>query len=200
MMNRVIIKRLIFLTLIIFTFQQCAKSKTDLNPEASKSIIKGAPDWYLDTPTKEGFKLVSSSATSQDMQVAINKASLDAANTLASMVRSEMNALVKRVREETGHEDDSDLLDRFSQVQEQVVATTLEDWKVAKKNIYREKNSKGNNIFRAYVLIEWDEGAAQKRFLDKIKSEKEIYEAIRATELYEEMEDKVEKYRERYGY
>ena len=109
-------------------------------------------------------------------------------------------ALVKRVREETGHEDDSDLLDRFSQVQEQVVATTLEDWKVAKKNIYREKNSKGNNIFRAYVLIEWDEGAAQKRFLDKIKSEKEIYEAIRATELYEEMEDKVEKYRERYGY
>ena len=63
-MNRMIIKRLIFLTLIVFTFQQCAKSKTDLNPEASKSIIKGAPDWYLDTPTKEGFKLVSSSATS----------------------------------------------------------------------------------------------------------------------------------------
>ena len=62
-MNRMIIKRLIFLTLIVFTFQQCAKSKTDLNPEASKSIIKGAPDWYLDTPTKEGFKLVSSSAT-----------------------------------------------------------------------------------------------------------------------------------------
>ena len=28
---------------------------------------------------------------------------------------------------------------------------------------------------------------------------KDIYEAIRATELYEEMEDKVEKYRERYG-
>ena len=150
-MNRMIIKRLIFLTLIVFTFQQCAKSKTDLNPEASKSIIKGAPDWYLDTPTKEGFKLVSSSATSKDMKVAINKGSLDAANTLASMVRSEMNALVKRVREETGHEDDSDLLDRFSQVQEQVVATTLEDWKVSKKNIYREKNSKGNNIFRAYA-------------------------------------------------
>ena len=113
-MNRMIIKRLIFLTLIVFTFQQCAKSKTDLNPEASKSIIKGAPDWYLDTPTKEGFKLVSSSATSQDIQVAINKASLDAANTLASMVRSEMNALVKRVREETGHEDDSDLIDKKS--------------------------------------------------------------------------------------
>ena len=61
-------------------------------------------------------------------------------------------------------------------------------------------NSRGDDIFRAYVLIEWDEGAAQERFLNKIKSEKEIYEAIRATELFDEMESKVEKYRERYGY
>ena len=197
-MNKIIIKRIFFIAIMVFAFQQCA-GKTDLNPEATKTVIKGAPDWYLDTPSKEGFRLVPSSATSADMQMAVNKASLDAANTLASMVKSEMNALVKRVREETGQEDDSELLDRFSQVQEQVVATTLEDWSVSKKAIERERNSKGKNIFRAYVLIEWDEGAAQKRFLNKIQSEKEIYDAIKATELYEEMEDKVEKYRERYG-
>jgi len=198
-MNNITISKIFFIGLLIFAFQQCASKKTDLNPEASKSVIKDAPDWYLETVKKEGFRLVSSTATSQDMQLAINKASIDAGNTLASMVKSEMNALVKRVREETGHEDDSELLDQFSQVQEQVVATTLQDWSIAKKQVVREKNSKGKNIFRAYVLIEWDEGAAQKRFLDRIKSEKEIYDAIRATELYEEMEDKVEKYRERYG-
>ena len=198
-MNFIIIKKIFFIGLVIFAFQQCANKNTDLNPEASKSVIKGAPDWYLETTKKEGFKLVSSTATSQDMQLAINKASLDAGNILASMVKAEMNALVKRVSEETGYEDDSDLLDKFSQVQEQVVATTLQDWSISKKEVLREKNSKGKNIFRAYVLIEWDEGAAQKRFLERIKSEKEIYDAIRATELYEEMEDKVEKYRERYG-
>lgn len=198
-MKNLIIKKIFFVAVLVFAFQQCASKKTDLNPEASRSIIKGAPSWYLETEKKEGFKLVSASATSQDMQLAINKASIDAGNTLASMVQSEMNALVKRVREETGKEDDSELLDQFSQVQEQVVATTLKDWSIAKKEVLREKNSKGKNIFRAYVMIEWDEGAAQKRFLDRIKNEKEIYDAIRATELYEEMEDKVEKYRERYG-
>ena len=198
-MKNLIIKNIFFVVVLVFAFQQCANKKTDLNPEASRSIIKGAPDWYLNTPKKEGFKLVPSSATSADMQIAVNKAGLDAANTLASMVKSEMNALNKRVREETGQEDDSELLDQFSQVQEQVVATTLQDWSIAKKEVLREKNSKGKNIFRAYVMIEWDEGAAQKRFLDRIKNEKEIYDAIRATELYEEMEDKVEKYRERYG-
>ena len=198
-MNHLIIKKILFIAILVFAFQQCAGKKTDLNPEASMGTIKGAPEWYLETGKKEGFKLVSASATSQDMQLAINKAGVDAGNTLASMVRSEMNALVKRVREETGREDDSELLDQFSQVQEQVVATTLQDWSVSKKEVMREKNSKGKNIFRAYVLIEWDEGAAQKRLLDRIKNEKDIYEAIRATELYEEMEDKVEKYRERYG-
>ena len=198
-MNHLIIKKILFIAILVFAFQQCASKKTDLNPEASRGTIKGAPSWYLETGKKDGFKLVSATATSQDMQLAINKASVDAGNTLASMVRSEMNALVKRVREETGREDDSELLDQFSQVQEQVVATTLQDWSVSKKEVMREKNSKGKNIFRAYVLIEWDEGAAQKRLLDRIKNEKDIYEAIRATELYEEMEDKVEKYRERYG-
>ena len=93
------------------------------------------PQAGTETGKKDGFKLVSASATSQDMQLAINKASVDAGNTLASMVKSEMNALVKRVREETGREDDSELLDQFSQVQEQVVATTLQDWSVSKKRL-----------------------------------------------------------------
>ena len=150
---------------MLFLVGCSSKSGPDLTPDASRKTIKSAPDWYFDLPQKEGFVSNASSATSQDMQLAINKASLDAGNILASMVKSEMNALVKRVREETGYEDDSDLLDKFSQVQEQVVATTLQDWSISKKEVLREKNSKGKNIFRAYVLIECDEGAAQKRFL-----------------------------------
>ena len=147
-MNYFIVKRIFFIAILVFAFQQCAGKKTDLNPEASRGTIKGAPSWYLETGKKDGFKLVSASATSQDMQLAINKASVDAGNTLASMVKSEMNALVKRVREETGREDDSELLDQFSQVQEQVVATTLQDWSVSKKEVMREKNSKGKSQFQ----------------------------------------------------
>ena len=191
-------KLLLFISFTFFIYN-CGSKNADLTPEASKSIIKGAPKWYLNTPSKDGYIIVPSSATSQDMQLAVNKATLDAANTLASMIRSEMNALVKRVREEVGQDDDSDLLDTFSQVQEQVVATTLENYKLSKKEILREKNSTGKNIFRAYVLIEWDEGAAQEKLLQQIKNDQALFDMIRATDLYEEMEQKVEKYRERYG-
>ena len=200
-MKKYFFKSIITAISFLMIFNCAGNNKgSDLSPEASRKVLKNTPNWFMKTPTKEGFRYASATATSQDLQLAINKARLDAAQILAGEVTSEMNGLSKRAQEETGLGPESHIIDQFSQTQEQVITTSLQDWKVSKKNIYREKNSKGNNIFRAYVLIEWDEGAAQKRLLDKIKSEKEIYEAIRATELYEEMEDKVEKYRERYGY
>ena len=39
--------------------------------------------------------------------------------------------------------------------------------------------------------MEWDEGAAQKRLLQKIKENEELFTLIRATELFEEMEEKI---------
>ena len=66
------------------------------------------------------------------------------------------------------------------------------------KEILEEK-SKPRDIFRSYVLIEWDEGAANKRLLDQLRADKEIYDAIRESELIDEMEEKVAKYRERKG-
>ena len=48
-------------------------------------------------------------------------------------------------------------------------------------------------------MIEWDEGAANKRLLQKIKEDEKLYTLMRSTELFEEMDEKVEKYRKRYN-
>ena len=92
--------------------------------------------------------------------------------------------------------EDSTIIDQFTQVQEQIISTSLEDWKVLKKEIEVEKTDTGR-IYRAYVMVEWDEGAAQKRLLAKIKADEQLFNAMRASELFDEMEAKVEKYRER---
>ncbi len=188
-----------FFSLILVLSTNCGSGKgPDLSPEASRKTLSNLPQWFVDTPTKEGFRYETSTATSQDIQMAINKASLDASNKLAGQVKSEMNGLIKRAQEETGLGEESSVIDQFSQTQEQVIATTLQDWKVSKKEIQEEKSDTGR-IYRAYVLVEWDEGAAQKRLLAKIKADEQIYNAMRATELFEEMEAKVEKYRARYN-
>ena len=195
-------KRTYKLSLIIIIglfILNCGSNKgPDLSPDASRKTLKDVPEWYITTPEKEGFKYVASTSTSQDLQLAVNKATLDASNRLAGQVESEMNALVKRAQEETGLGPDSHIIDQFSQVQEQVITTSLKDWSVSKKEIQEEKSDVGR-IYRTYVLIEWDAGAAHQRLLEQLKQNEEIYTQIRATELFDEMEKKVEAYRERYG-
>ena len=168
----------------------------DLTPEPTRKIMKNIPDWYLNTPSKDGFRYAAATATSQDLQLSVNKATLDAASRLAATIESEMEGYTKRVQEETGLGADSDILDRYSQTQGQIIATSLKDYTVAKKEILEEK-SNNQDIFRSYILIEWNEGAANKRLLDQIKADKELYDAVRAADLFNEMEEKVEAYRNR---
>ena len=63
-----------------------SKGGPDLSPEASRKTIKTAPDWYLSPPSKEGFIGQATTATSQDMQMATDKARTAAATALAGWV------------------------------------------------------------------------------------------------------------------
>lgn len=170
-----------------------SKSGPDLSPDASKRTLGDMPDWFLNNPENEGYKYYAATETSRDMQMAIDKAALTAANALAGQMDSEMNALVKRAKEETGLGDNSDVIDRFSSTQEQIISNSLQDYKIKHKDIQIESG----NIYRAYVLIEWDEGAANKRLLAQIKADEALYTAMRTTELFDEMEEKTEAYRQR---
>ena len=174
-----------------------SKGGPDLSPEASRKTIKTAPDWYLNPPNKEGFIGQASTATSQDMQMATDKARTAAATALAGLIESEWNGLVKRAQEETGLAENSKIIDQFSNTQEQIISNRLQDIRVAKRELQEEKTDGGRRIYRAYVLVEYDEGAAHKRLLAKIKADEQLYNAIRATELFDEMEQKVEAYRQR---
>ncbi|SVD79590.1 uncharacterized protein METZ01_LOCUS432444, partial [marine metagenome] len=70
------------LTMFSLILSGCgSKGGPDLSPEASRKTIKSAPDWFLDPPHKDGFKENAATATSQDMQMALDKARTSAATT-----------------------------------------------------------------------------------------------------------------------
>ena len=173
-----------------------SKSGPDLSPEASSKTVKNLPDWYKITPVKEGFKYQASEATSQSMQLAVDKARVAAVSNLSQMIKSEWNGYTKRVQEETGMGSDSKLLDQFSSTQENVISNQLEGVIVKEKDIQVE-NSGGTRIYRVFVLVEFDENAAQAKLLAQIKADQQLYDAIKAAELIDEMEQKVEAYRQR---
>ena len=128
--------------------------------------------------------------------MAVNKATLDAASRLAATIKSEMEGYTKRVQEEIGTDLDSKLLDTFSQTQENTITNQLENVLVKEKDI-QVVNSSGTRIYNIYVLVEFDTNAAHDKLLSQIKADQQLYDAIRASELVDEMEQKVEAYRQR---
>ena len=184
------------LTFSLFIIGCGSKSGPDLSPEASRKTVKNLPDWYMNTPVKDGYQYSAAEATSQSMQLAVDKARVAAVSNLSQMIKSEWNGYTKRVQEETGMGSDSKLLDQFSTTQENVISNQLDNVRVKEKEIQVE-NSGGTRIYRAFVLVEFDENAAQTKLLAQIKADQQLYDAIKAAELIEEMEQKVEAYRQR---
>ena len=184
-------------TILGLLFIACGtKSGPDLSPEASRKVLKSAPKWYLEGREKEGFTYQAAEATSQSMQLAVDKARMSAVSSLSQLKKSEWSGYTKRVQEETGLDFESKLLDQFSTTQENTISNQLENLKVVEREILVE-NSNGVRIYRAYILVEFDENAAQEKLLAQIKADQELYDAIRASELVNEMEQKVEAYRQR---
>ena len=183
--------------LVLFLFIGCgSKSGPDLSPEASSKTVKNVPDWYLDTPTNEGYLYAAANATSQSMQLGVDKARMAAVSELSQMMKSEWSGYTKRVQEEIDTGLDSKLLDTFSQTQENTISNQLENILVKEKDI-QVMRSNGTNIYNVYVLVEFDTNAAHEKLLAQIKADQQLYDAIRASELVDEMEQKVEAYHQR---
>jgi len=149
------------------------------------------PKWYLKAPEKRGYRYATGTERGDEIQNAVDEATNIAVANLARTMETELNGNVNRVQDEVR---DRTAVDQFTNTQEGVYSVALKDWRVARQEIVKDKG-----LYRAYILVEWDAGAAQKRLLDKIKADKELYEAIRATELMDEMERKVDEYRKRKG-
>ena len=183
------------MTILCFLFIGCgSKSGPDLSPEASSKQVKNVPKWYLETPNNEGYVYAAANGITQNMQLAIDKARMAAVSNLSQMIKSEWSGYTQRVQEEIGSGMESKLLDKFSQTQENTISNQLENVIVKEKDI-QVMNSGGTRIYNVYVLVEFNTNAAQEKLLAQINADQQLYDAIKAAELVDEMEQKVEAYR-----
>ncbi len=168
----------------------------NLNPEPDRSTFKKTPDWFNVKPKKDGYIYTTSVATSRDYQTSISKATVDARKQLAETLDSEVKGVTDRVIEETGLGADSEFTDNFTNTAEIIVARTIQGAEVTNQETVEVKSDEGD-IFRSYILLEYDHGYQQKQLLDAIKADKVLHDQLRASELLDEMEEKVEAYRKR---
>ena len=147
------------------------------------------PAWYTQVPTDSNYIYAVNSATSQDMQLAYDKATTGARAELARQVELKVSGLQKRFEEETGVGQDAQLMQQFTQATKTVVSTSMSGSRVKDK-----KHVKDGNVYRAYVLTEYPLGAANAALLQAIKANEQMYTRFRASQVYKDLDQDAKKY------
>jgi len=123
-----------------------------------------APDWFLTPPEDPNYMYAIATATSKDMQMAINSAKEDARVSIARQLETKINSMFKRFREEVGVGEDSELLSQTTDVSKSVTSKVLSGTRAAKMKPVKE-----GMIYRAYILMEIPIGATNTALLDAVQ-------------------------------
>jgi len=159
-------------------------------PETMQSADTGdIPAWYTNVPQDSNYVYAVNTATSQDMQLAYDKATTGARAELGRQVELKVSGLQKRFEEETGTGQDAQLMQQFTQATKTVVSTTMSGSRVKEKS-----HLKDGDIYRAYVLAEYPLGAANAALLQAIKQNEQMYTRFRASQAYKDLDQEAKKY------
>jgi hypothetical protein len=186
-------KMLIAFSMLLLAAMSCASHKHKQTAgNAPKNVPKfDAPHWYTDPPKDNDHLFGVATATSRDLQTAIDKAKQDGRVEIARQLDLRVGGLSKRFVEETGLNEDAELLGMFTQVSKTVVSDSLNGTRLTKQQLDRE-----GGTYRAYVEMEMPIGDANARFLERIRSHERLNTRVRASEAYEELDREVQAYEE----
>jgi hypothetical protein len=144
------------------------------------------PEWFLNPPEDPNYVFGVQSATSQRMQVALDKASTSARGELATSLETKVESMTKSFTEEVG----DDLRQQYTSAQKTVTSQVLRGTSPAEREVYQQDNG----TYQAFVMMELPVGKAAKDLMSKLQQNEEMYTRFRASEAFEEMNKAVEEY------
>lgn len=148
---------------------------------------ENVPDWFLETPEDPNYVYAANSATSQDMQVAIDKATTDARGDLAASLETKIESMTKSFTEEVG----DDLRQQYTEAQKEITSQVLRGTTPADRQVYQQDNG----TWQAFVLMELPVGEAAQEFLSKVdNNDDEMYTRFRSSQAFKEMKEAVDEY------
>ena len=172
--------RIISATIVLLLIAACA------------SALSKTPKWFLNPTQKKGYIYAVGTEKGDEMQNALDEATDVAARRLSQTIESDMEANSRRVQEEI---KDRAVTDTYDNVQSSVMAASMNNWKVVKQDVVTESGG----MYRAYVMIQWNKGAAYDILMEKFEAEEELNQRFRKTELWKDMKKEVDAYRKRRG-
>lgn len=147
------------------------------------------PEWYTTVPVDPNYLYAARTATSQDMQIAQDKATTDGRTEIGRQTDLKVQGLQKRFDEEVGLNADATLMSQFTQANKTVVSTSLSGSRVKTQELCKD-----GDMWRAYVLVEYPVGAANEALMQQLKKNNELYTRFRASQAFKDLDSEVQKY------
>ncbi len=177
---------------MLLLFTSCASTQKTAVIESPKVSGIETPKWFLTPPSDEKYLYAATTATSRDLQLAINKAATDARVEIGRQVELRVQGFQKKFDEETGMGKDAQLLQMYTQATKSIISTSLSGSRINDQKFSEEKEG----IYRAFVLIAYPIGAVGQELVNQIKSKEQLYTRFRASETFKEMNEDVQRYEE----
>tara|TARA_R100001377_G_scaffold5067_1_gene2912 strand:- start:6210 stop:6866 length:657 start_codon:yes stop_codon:yes gene_type:complete len=170
---------------------ECLKKGTWVEADPCLKLVKktagGIPQWMKKVPQKENAYYSAGTAISSDLQLSIDKSTLNAKRTLADRINGEMSAQIKTFMIESG-EGAGTLSTDIEQVTKNVIAKV----NVAGYNVSEVEIAPQGSFYRTYVLIEYPVGQANDILVEQVRKNNLLYAKIRASESFKELEESVD--------
>ena len=156
--------------------------------------IDETPKWMLSLPTSDDDAFYSAgTAVSSDMQMAIDKSTINAKRTLADRIGGELSSQMKMFVMESGHQGESDVI--MLNV-EQVTKNIIAEVNVAGYIPGEIKIMSQGTGFRVFTLLKYPVGEANRIMMMQIKKNNALLAKIRSAKSFKELEEEINRKRQ----
>lgn len=166
------------------------KEKEEARVEAAQETIGELPAWYTKLPKDEHAVYAAGTATSPDLQLAMDKGTLNAKQTLADRINGLLSSKMKEFVAEVGQGDTE-----VTTEVERVTTNLITEVNVAGYSQADAKVLSQGRNFRAYVLLQYPIGKANRLLMEQVKKSQVLESRLRASKAFKELEQEIERAR-----
>ena len=161
--------------------------------KAVEQSVAKVPAWVAQPPESPNAWYEIGVESSTDMQMAMDMAVLSAKRTLAFQLGARTSAMMKDYAGQTGTGGDAEVVREIDRVTKSVAAEiNLAGFNREKSEIIAE----GKN-FRAFALLRYPIGDANKIVADQVKKSKVLDTKLKASKAFQDLEQEIEAARKR---
>lgn len=184
-------KTMIITTLIVCSLVGCASTNkpveksntTSANPPAKPTV--SIPGWYHQTPSSGDSLYSVGTAASQDLQLSLDMAILNAKTNLADRLNSRVKAQTKIYSNQTSSGDSY----TNNQHVERAVKNSIADVDVAGYVVTKSETYQNNGVFRTFVMLEYNRDKSAAVIMDRIKNNHTVNVESLAKKAFKDLDD-----------